>query len=171
MKRIFIIFIFLFILTFLGCRADNPKYISLKEKPNNNYYTCSIGKLLLDKNDYTLKLYSTNLCKTTELNEEEKKILINFINSTKPEDYLDSSKDDIIAENIAPYELIINFNNKEKYIIKIFSPALCSVNPWDGSYNEDFIKTDTVEKRYNLYEFCNYIERRNYNNYKDTFNW
>lgn len=166
MKKLFFLFIIFFSITLLGCKANNPKYIHFEKKPKLNYYTCEIGKLLLSKNDYSLELYNTNLCTSTTLNNDDKKILINFINSAKNENYISEEELEKISDEIS-YELKVKFESGEIFIIKIFSPSLVSINPWDGIFSEDYIKTDTLPTKYNPYNFCTFIENRQKNNYKD----
>ena len=59
------------------------------------------------------------------------------------------------------YQLRLTIDN-QKYIIKIFDYTLISIAPYDGNYEEDIIVMDNVPIRYNLYDYCYYIE----NNYK-----
>lgn len=164
MKKMFCIIVIFLSVTLSGCKASSPQYVHFEKKPKINYYTCEIGTLLLNKNDYSLELYNTNLCSSTILNNDDKKILINFINSTKEENYI---KEDATAEPTSkvPYELKVKFESGEIFIIKIFNASLVSINPWDGIFSEDYINTDNLPTKYNLYNFCTFIENRQKNNY------
>ena len=164
MKKTLFVILTILSITISGCEANKPQYIHFEKKPKINYYTCEIGTLLLNKKDYSLELYNTNLCRNTILNNDDKKILINIINNTKEENYIDDC-DNIDNNNKIPYELKIKFESGEIFIIKIFDESLVSINPWDGIYSEDYIKTDTFPTKYNLYNFCTFIENRQKSNY------
>ena len=95
--------------------------------------------------------------RTTPLDDNQKQIIENFLDylpNNNYKDYYDIEKKEI-------YQLRLTIDN-QKYIIKIFDYTLISVAPYDGNYEEDIIVMDNVPIRYNLYDYCYYIE----NNYK-----
>ncbi|ATD55468.1 DUF4883 family protein [Clostridium chauvoei] len=155
MKRYFkLIIILLFICILPGCSLAGPEYINAKNKPTPYFYTEEIYTKLVNKESYTLKIFDLNVYKYYDVNPEEHSILLEFIESLK-----ESSYDTTLEENIKPrYKLIIEFENA-KYVINAFNDKQISVYPWDGIYKEDIITMEDVPAYYNLYKFCEYIEK------------
>lgn len=153
-KFLLIIFSTLFL---IGCNTENIQYISFTSKPSLSYYTDKIRLLLANNKDYSIILFNKNLFRTTPLDDNQKLIIENFL------DYLpnDNYKEYYDIEKKEIYQLRLTIDN-QKYIIKIFDYTLISIAPYDGNYEEDIIVMDNIPIRYNLYDYCYYIE----NNYK-----
>lgn len=154
-KFVFFIITILFSLSLYGCTFQDPKYISLSEKPNNNYYASELQKKLLSNDNFTLYVFDTNLYKDIEVPSDEADIVENFLNSLVETNYLE----DAITEK-EPFRMKIVFTDSTKYLIKVFDYSNISISPWDGNFQEDFISMENVPLGYNLFEFCNHIQNR-----------
>ena len=158
-KKLSLIFIFIFIILFNGCTMDDPKYINFKEKPSLNYYCTEIHNRLLKGENYSLSIYDTNVTKLIRIDDSEKVIVDNFFSYLSNDSY---QKYENITD-IEPYQFRIIFDDIQ-YVIKIFNNEKVSIFPWDGTYNEDIISMTNIPARYNLYDFCEYIKNRVYSN-------
>lgn len=154
MKKIKIFFILILILTIQGCGFSDPKYINLKDKPNNSYYTNEIKEKLLNGEDYSLSIFNTDLYKNFDISEEEKDTIKNFISSLSSNNY----KDDLDIKDKEPYQMKITFNESSKYILRIYDNNYISISPWDGIFEPDILTMEDIPTRYNLYDFCKYID-------------
>lgn len=157
MKKLTFILLTIIITLFLyGCAFENPKYIHLKKKPSINLYATEIAENLSLNIPYSLELFNLDLYKLYILNDNEKKILINFLKSTTTDNFNEYEE----ISDVETYQLRITFENGDKYIIKVFNNSLLSVSPWDGIFSEDIINMNDIPENYNLYEFCTFIEKR-----------
>lgn len=155
MKKFKILSLFMFLILFInGCTLINPKYINFSTKPNNHYYTDQLNKKILNNESFTISVFDTNLYKEIQVSNDDSSIIENFIKSLVTSDYIDESVSDK-----EPFRLKITFKDS-KFLIKVFNNATVSISPWDGNYAEDFISMKDVPLRYNLYDFCNYIENK-----------
>lgn len=155
-KLTFILLTIIFILLLYGCTFEDPKYIHLKKKPSTNSYTTEIAKNLSLDIPYSLELFNLDLYKLYILNDDEKKVLINFLKTTTTDNFNEYEK----ISDIETYQLRMTFSNGDKYIIKVFNNSLLSVSPWDGIFSEDIINMNNIPANYNLYEFCIFIEKK-----------
>lgn len=155
MKHIKIIIIFVFLFLLQGCSFKDPKYINFKEKESPNFYINEISSKLLNGEDFSLEIFNTNLYKKIKIDDSEKVVINNFINSLAYSNYIDNEKP--ITDEI--YEMRILFDD-EKYIIKVYNENIVTVFPWDGIYEEDIINMVNVPQRNNPMDFCKNIEER-----------
>ncbi|AYE35373.1 DUF4883 family protein [Clostridium septicum] len=155
MKKYFkLIITLLFICILSGCGLTGPEYINSKNKPTPYFYTEEIYSKLTKKEHYTLKIFDLNIYKYYDVNPEEHSIVLEFIECLKKESYNTN-----IDAGINPrYKLIIEFDDA-KYVINAFNDKQISINPWDGIYEPDYISMDGIPDYYNLYKFCDYIEK------------
>ncbi|GAB6167641.1 hypothetical protein JCM1393_01010 [Clostridium carnis] len=155
MKRYLKLIISLLLICILpGCALNKPQYIISKNKPNDYYYTSEIYSRLMNKKPYTIKIFDLNVYKYYDVNPEEHSIILEFIDSLNNDSY---GKE--IDENITPrFKVIIEFSD-EKFIINAYNDEMISIHPWDGVYDEDKISMKGVKDYYNIYKFCEYIEK------------
>lgn len=157
MKKITILILILIILNIQGCNNLRPQYPHLESKPNISYYTNMLYSQIENNDNYKLEILNTNLYKTYNIKDKDKEIIKNLLNNIPNENYTKKK----LPTNEA-YRIKIYINN-ETYLIKVFSNELISISPWDGNYEEDIINMKNVPKRYNLYDYCVYIEdKHNY---------
>ena len=142
----------LLILSLQGCVFDNPRYLNLKSKPNDYYYSSLIYKNLKNNKDFTLKVIDRAFYKYYPVDETDKDILLNFFESLNNKNYLS----ELETTDSAKYELCIEFSN-EKYIINVYDSSSVTLYPWDGNFSEDKISMEGVSTYNNLYSFCSYI--------------
>lgn len=145
---------FLLIFILQGCAFEDPKYIHFKDKPSNDYYTKEIYSKMLNHEDYSLSIFNTDLYKNIPIDDDDEKVVENFIRELSKEDY----KEYEAITDKEPYDIKINFADGNKYILKIYNNTTVSVSPWDGIFHEDIINMDNVPIRYNLYDFCKHVE-------------
>lgn len=158
MKKIIVLILLFIILNIQGCNNIKPQYPHLESKPNVSYYSEILYSQIEVNDNYTMEILNTNLYKTYTIKDKDKNIIKNLFKSIPNQNYTNKKK---LPENEA-YRIKIYVNN-EIYLIKVFSNELISISPWDGNYKEDIITMDNVPKRYNLYDYCIYIEdKHNY---------
>lgn len=154
MRKVKVLLVIMLIFLMQGCGLDDPKYINFKNKPSNNYYTQEIKKKLLNKEDYSLLIFNTDLYKNIDVSDDEKIIIENLVSSLTSNNY----KDSLELPNKEPYQLKITFEDSTKFMIRIYDNNSITISPWDGIFEEDFITIEDVPQRYNLYDFCKYID-------------
>lgn len=152
MKYFKFIIITVLILSLQGCAFNDPRYLNIKSKPNDYYYSSLIYKNLKNDESFTLKVFDTDFYKYYTVDEEDKDILLNFFESLNTKNYLS----EIETPEEAKYELCIEFA-KEKYVINIYDTSSVTLYPWDGNFSEDKITMDGVSTYNNLYSFCSYV--------------
>jgi hypothetical protein len=155
MKHFKLIIILPLIFILQSCSLTGPEYIHFDKKETPNFYINEINSKLLNGENYSIEIFNTNLYKRIKIEDSEKVILENFINSLANSNYIDNEK----PTTLEPYEMRIEFKD-EKYIIKIYNETTITVFPWDGIYEEDLINMINVPERYNLLDFCTNIEKR-----------
>ena len=155
MKYIKIIIILPFLILLQSCSLKDPKYMNFEKKETPNYYINEINSKILNGEDYSVEIFNTNLYKKFKIEDTEKLIIGNFLDSLSNDNYLDNQK----PETKEVYEMRITFKNG-KYVIKVFNETTITVFPWDGVYEEDLINMTNIPKRYNLLYFCKDIENR-----------
>ena len=107
-KILFIIFFSITVLT--GC--NNPKYINLKKKPSLYYHSEKLYNLS-KTHDYTLNILNNNYYSELIIDNDDKNILENFLNSLTTSSFIEKPKD---LPSKPMYKLFVNCNN-EKFII------------------------------------------------------
>ena len=152
MKYFKFIIITLLILSLQGCVFDDPRYLNIKSKPNDYYYSSLIYKNLKNDEPFTLKVFDTDFYKYYTVDEEDKDILLSFFESLNNDNYLA----ELETSETAKYELCIEFS-KEKYVINIYDNSSVTLYPWDGNFSEDKITMEGVSTYNNLYSFCSYV--------------
>ncbi|MGL5379927.1 DUF4883 family protein [Clostridium sp.] len=155
MKRYLkLIFLFLFILILPGCGLSSPEYIIPKSKPSTHYYTNEIYKKLKNQEAYNIKIFDLDVYKYYDVDSEEHSIMLEFIESLNDKNFEAS-----IEEDLKPrYKLIIEFEDS-KYLINAYNESLISIYPWDGVYKEDVLSLEGVPDYYNVFKFCEYIDK------------
>lgn len=153
MKKITFLLLIFLCFSLSGCIFQDPKYINFSKKPCDNYYTSSLYKEFLENSNYSVYIFDTNLYKNIQVNDNEKKITENFIESLSDKDF----KTDNNSTEKEPYRIKIIFNDGSMFLIKVFNEKEISISPWDGNYKEDFINIENVPLAYNLYDFCNHV--------------
>jgi len=138
-----------------SCSINDPKYIHFGTKESPDFYINEINSRILNSEDYSLEIFNTNLYKKIKIDDTEKVVIENFINSLANANYIDNEK----PSTQEVYQMRITFND-EKYIINIYNESMVTVFPWDGIYDEDIINMVNVPERYNLLDFCENIEKR-----------
>ena len=88
MKYFKFIIITVLILSLQGCAFDDPRYLNIKSKPNDYYYSSLIYKNLKNDEPFTLKVFDTDFYKYYTVDEEDKDILLNFFESLNNNNYL-----------------------------------------------------------------------------------
>lgn len=157
MKPFKILLISIVSILLLGC-SSNPKYINLKSKPSDLFYTNEIYTNIKEKEDLKVQIFDTNVYKYFDVSDEEKTVIPSFIDSLGEEDFGVSTEG--IDEKTNPrYKLILTFKNS-KYIINIYNKDYATISPWDGVFQEDTISMKEVPISYNLYEFCEYTTKK-----------
>ena len=154
MKNLKILAVLLLVISLQGCTFDSPKYIHSTEKKYDNFYTKEIYSKLLQDNNYTLEILDTNLYKSYQIDDNENDVIENFIRSLSTDNFKSNEK----IEEIAPYEMKIKFDDKSKYLIKVYNNSTVSISPWDGIYPEDIIDMTDIPLKFNLFDFCKHIE-------------
>ncbi|MDD6796459.1 MAG: DUF4883 family protein [Clostridiaceae bacterium] len=158
MKKIKVIIVLLMTCLLLSCDLSKPEYLHWDSKKNNYYYTNELYSKL-NNNNFSIKVFDTNLYKNIEVNESENKIVENFIHSLTHENF----QEDGLPQDIEPYQLRISFEDGSKYIINVYSYDIISLYPWDGNYKEDIINMTNIPQKYNLYDFCKHIDKESKN--------
>lgn len=153
MKKFKLCFLILLVFLLQGCGLNDPKYINLKTKDGNDFYTKDVYSKLLKDDDFTLEIFDTNVYKNIPIDENEKMIIENFIRSLTKEDY----KDEESPSDKEPFQIKISFSD-DKYVFKVFDDKRVTIAPWDGVFSEDIVNMENVPKRYNLYDFCTHIQ-------------
>lgn len=138
-----------------GCYFNDPKYVNIKSKEIPNYYSNEINSKLLNNQDYSVEIFNDNLYKKTKIDDSEKVIIDNFINSLSNDSFTNTEK----PTTTEIYQIRVKFDD-QKYIIKIYNETTVTVSPWDGIYQEDLIDMKNIPKRYNLLDFCKNVENR-----------
>lgn len=156
MKKLKFIFIVLLIVLLPGCSLSDPKYPHLENKASVDFYTKEMYAKILSDDDFSIRLFDTNYYKYINVPDVENSILENFIHSLSNESYENVD----IPEDKEPYQLRVEFKDGTKYVIKVFNDEMCTLNPWDGNFEEDVISMESVPIHYNLYDFCKYIENQ-----------
>lgn len=163
MKKLYSLIVLILYITLLqGCSYEKPDYVHFTNKPSLNYYIGEINNCILKGEDYTFEIFYKDVYKTIKIDDSEKVLIENFINSLTNDSYEKYT----YTDEIEPFQIRITFNNdpEEKYIIKIYNYTTISVSPWDGIYDPDIISMKNVPENYNLYNFCTYVKERVYLN-------
>lgn len=163
MKYLKFIFILLLVTILSGCVFDNPKYISLRSKPNLYYYSNEIYEKIKNNESYSLKVFDVNFYEYHDVPKEDEDIIPSFLESLNIDNYV---SDLSLEDEKVKYKLIIQFdnNNDDKYVINVYDKNSVSLFPWDGNLQEDMITMDNVPIRDNIYSFCVYIINKDNSN-------
>lgn len=146
----------LFVCILPGCTLSNPQYIIPSNKPSNHYYSNKLYSKLMNNSPYTLKIFDMNVYTYYDVSQDEPDILVGFLESLNNDSYQNE-----IDPNLKPrYKLVIEFEGS-KFIINVFNETTVTLYPWDGVYKEDIIISEDVDNYYNLFKFCQYIEKKN----------
>lgn len=149
-------FIYIILLTTLlsGCVFNNPKYINLRTKPNLYYYSNEIYEKIKNNESYSLKVFDVNFYEYHEVSEKDEDILPSFLESLNNDNYVSELT---LEDEKVKYKLIIDFDDKSKYVINVYDKNSITLFPWDGNLQEDMITMNDVPIRNNIYSFCIYI--------------
>lgn len=163
MKYLKFIGILLLVTILSGCAFDNPKYISLRNKPNLYYYSNEIYEKIKNNESYSLKVFDVNFYEYHDVPEEDEDIIPSFLESLNIDNYV---SDLSLEDEKVKYKLIIQFDNNsnDKYVINVYDKNSASLFPWDGNLQEDMITMDNVPIRDNIYSFCVYIINKDNSN-------
>ncbi|MEN8077659.1 DUF4883 family protein [Clostridioides difficile] len=163
MKYLKFIFILLLVTILSGCVFDNPKYISLRSKPNLYYYSNEIYEKIKNNESYSLKVFDVNFYEYHDVPKADEDIIPSFLESLNIDNYV---SDLSLEDEKVKYKLIIQFdnNNDDKYVINVYDKNSVSLFPWDGNLQEDMITMDNVPIRDNIYSFCVYIINKDNSN-------
>lgn len=163
MKYLKFIFILLLVTILSGCVFDNPKYISLRSKPNLYYYSNEIYEKIKNNESYSLKVFDVNFYEYHDVPKEDEDIIPSFLESLNIDNYV---SDLSLEDEKVKYKLIIQFDNNsdDKYVINVYDKNSVSLFPWDGNLQEDMITMDNVPIRDNIYSFCVYIINKDNSN-------
>lgn len=142
----------LLLFTLQGCVFNDPKYINLKSKPNNHYYSNELYTKLKSNAKYNIKVFDSDMYKYYPVTSEDNDIVLSFLESLSTSNYLN----DMDIKEQPKYELSIDFGDA-KYIFNIYDENNVTLYPWDGTYIEDQISMDSIYPYNNLYSFCKYI--------------
>lgn len=158
MKKILKVLSLLLCLSLLqGCSYEKPEYIHFEKKPSLNFYTNEINNKILKGKNYSIEIFDTNISKTTKIDDSEKVIIEDLINSLNNDSYKKVKK----IKELEPYQIKVKFNDKnDKYVINVYNNEYITISPWDGIFEMDYISMENVPERYNLYNFCEYIKNR-----------
>ena len=155
MKKTIIFFLILLSITIESCNINHPGYLHFKKKPNIHYYSDNINSNILSNKNYTVYIFNTNFFKKISIEEDDKEILHKFFYYLNNESYKPPQNIELKEK----YQIRLEFED-EKYIINIYDNTLVSVFPWDGIFEKDIIFMDNIPLKYNLYDFCIYIEKK-----------
>ncbi|OFI05569.1 hypothetical protein CLOACE_15750 [Clostridium acetireducens DSM 10703] len=152
-KICFYFFILITCLFFINYNYNNINFPIKLKKPNNYYYTNLVIKNIINETNYKCSIIDTNFYKEKTLSKEEIAIVKKFLLNLNKNNFIKNPKN----INKKPlYKLFFTFKD-EKYIINIYNKDICSIYPWDGYYNMDFINISNIPISYNLYNLCKYI--------------
>ena len=143
-----LIILFTLIVLFIGC--SNPKYIKLSKKTSNSFYSQNLYKLI-KTDDFKLTILDSNFYKELSVDNENKLVIRDFLSSLSKNNFI-TKPENLPSKPV--YKIFIKFSH-DKYVINIFNENLVSIFPWDATYEEDYISTDEVPIRYNLFNFAN----------------
>ena len=88
MKKLFkAIAILLFISLLQGCSYEEPQYLHFEKKPCLNYYTKELTNKILKGESYSLEIFDTNISKTIKIDDSEKVIVEQFLDSLTNDSY------------------------------------------------------------------------------------
>ena len=154
MKYLKFICILLLVSLLSGCVFNDPKYINLRSKPNLYYYSNEIYEKIKNNESYSLKVFDVNFYEYHDVSEEDKDILPCFLESLNNDNYVSELT---LEDEKVKYKLIIDFDDKSKYVINVYDKNSITLFPWDGNLQEDMITMNDVPIRNNIYSFCIYI--------------
>ncbi|MBU5592799.1 DUF4883 family protein [Clostridium sp. MSJ-4] len=150
--RYFILIIILCPILLISCNFRYPDYFPFKNKPNGHFYTEDLFLNLNKDENFSCRVYESNLHKEASLNKEQLSTLTEFFSSLTLDNFVEKPKD--FSEKPV-YKMFITANSK-KYIIDIYNDTNISIYPWDGNYDIDFINMKNIHSAYNLFSFCKY---------------
>lgn len=153
MKKIFVIFILIPIVFFIGCSFESSQYINFKSKPSPYYYTEELKKDLNSTNGFSLIVFDTNFYKEIIVEDYDKKAFKDFIKAIKDDNFIDETMD---SNKKCVFKVYVTIDDV-KYLLKVFEGDYISIAPWDGVFKEDVLNESTIPQGNKLDTFCKYI--------------
>lgn len=155
----FIYYISLFLI-FISCSLTGcalEEYTSMKEKPNELYYTAKLSKAI-KKGNISIRILETNFYKEVVLKKENLNLITDFINEVNNNDLIEESiTDDNYLPEKSLYKIYVDIDDNEKYIIEVYGDDLISIFPWDGYYKKDILKLNNLPASLKPEALCKYI--------------
>lgn len=162
LKLISIILIFPIFL--ISCKTNfiETMKISLKiSKPSLNFYTKSLINSINNSDNIHISIFYTKTGKNKVIPPEHMDKFNLFINSIKPNYFLDPSTVDSNNIKNIEYKLTVFINDKSSFVINIFSDKFISIHPWDGNYEPDIIYISDLQDGINIYNVIDFIIKNN----------
>lgn len=154
MKKFLICLMIIILFSNSLCGCSNTIFISFESKPSAHYYSDEVMKIL-NSGTYTVKVLDMNMYKEETVKDNEKNIILDFLNHVdKNKNYISQPKD--ISDKNIQYKIFVE-GNGQKYVINVYNDKYVCLHPWDGTFTEDFITSDNVPINYNLCGFCRYM--------------
>ncbi|MGL5646773.1 MAG: DUF4883 family protein [Clostridium sp.] len=156
MKKVFLSLFFITILLLTGCSSTSSRYLNFTDNKDKNYYFEEILEKLNDKESFTIEVFDANFYKTYDVSNEYNEIISSFFTSLTTESFV-SPIDKNTNKKI--FEIILKFDSNS-YYLTIINENYLYISPYDGYVASDFINMSSVPKKYNLYNFCNFIAEK-----------
>jgi hypothetical protein len=150
-KTTYIFIILISIILLAGCQ-QNWSMLSGK-KPSNYYYTNLLAKDIKLNKITSCKAIEMNYYRELDVEGENYKKLCSFLDKVNGSSFIAVPKD---LPSRPKYKLFFS-SSQDKYIINVYNEKYISINPWDGSYDMDYIDISTLPNSINLYELCNFL--------------
>lgn len=156
-KIIYCISLFLIFLScsLIGCALE--EYTTIREKPNELYYTDKLSEAI-KKENISIRMLETNFYKEVVLKKENLSLITDFISEVNNNDLV---KESITDDNYLPkkslYKIYVDIDEAEKYIIEVYGDDLISIFPWDGYYEKDILKLNNLPSSLKPEALCKYI--------------
>ncbi|WP_139905199.1 DUF4883 family protein [Clostridium thermarum] len=141
------------LLNLSACSSGALKYSFKGNKPNAFYYTDQLIKEIKAHGITNVLVLETNLNKELNLKDDDKKILISFLNSIKTSNFLTKAPD---LPKKPEFKFYITIDD-EKFVMNVYNEKYIGIHPWDGAYSMDYIDMSDVKRLYNLHVLCKYL--------------
>lgn len=156
-KKIFIIFIFPLLI--MGCNKNFTESIKSPlriSKPSLNLYTENLIRSIKNTENLQISIFYPKIGKNKTIPNNYMEKFNLFIESIKPNYFIDPKKQNINLQN-PEYRLTIFINNSPTFILNIFDAKYITINPWDGTYEPDIIDISNLHTGINIYNIVDFI--------------
>lgn len=150
-KKVIFIFLLISVLCFSGC-ANTKEFLN-KNKPELNYYTENLTKILSNEKPKTIKVFYKEFFDEFTFPQADCSDIISFINILNAKNFIEKPED---LPDTYKYKVYLEFND-EKYAITVFDEKYISIYSWDGKYEVDYANMTDIPLQLNLYSICKYF--------------